>query len=163
MLTHIDENGNARMVDITEKDKTFRVAEAQGSIIASKKIIQSVLKNINKKGDVLTVAKISGIQGAKRTSDLIPLCHSISLDSITVDFKIFEESFEIQCIAVAKCSGSTGVEMEAMTAVSISLLTVYDMCKGIDKGMIINNIILTKKNRWRLWNMGKSNIVFIKA
>ena len=145
MLTHIDENGNARMVDITEKDKTFRVAEAQGSIIASKKIIQSVLKNINKKGDVLTVAKISGIQGAKRTSDLIPLCHSISLDSITVDFKIFEESFEIQCIAVAKCSGSTGVEMEAMTAVSISLLTVYDMCKGIDKGMIINNIILTKK------------------
>ena len=145
MLTHIDENGNARMVDITEKDKTFRVAEAQGSIIANKKIIQSVLKNINKKGDVLTVAKISGIQGAKRTSDLIPLCHSISLDSITVDFKIFEESFEIQCIAVAKCSGSTGVEMEAMTAVSISLLTVYDMCKGIDKGMIINNIILTKK------------------
>ncbi len=145
MLTHIDENGNARMVDITEKDKTFRVAEAQGSIIVSKKIIQSVLKNINKKGDVLTVAKISGIQGAKRTSDLIPLCHSISLDSITVDFKIFEESFEIQCIAVAKCSGSTGVEMEAMTAVSISLLTVYDMCKGIDKGMIINNIILTKK------------------
>lgn len=145
MLTHIDENGNARMVDITEKDKTFRVAEAQGSIIASKKIIQSVLKNINKKGDVLTVAKISGIQGAKRTSDLIPLCHSISLDSITVDFKIFEENFEIQCIAVAKCSGSTGVEMEAMTAVSISLLTVYDMCKGIDKGMIINNIILTKK------------------
>ena len=145
MLTHIDENGNARMVDITEKDKTFRVAEAQGSIIASKKIIQSVLQNINKKGDVLTVAKISGIQGAKRTSDLIPLCHSISLDSITVDFKIFEESFEIQCIAVAKCSGSTGVEMEAMTAVSISLLTVYDMCKGIDKGMIINNIILTKK------------------
>ena len=145
MLTHIDENGNARMVDITEKDKTFRVAEAQGSIITSKKIIQSVLKNINKKGDVLTVAKISGIQGAKRTSDLIPLCHSISLDSITVDFKIFEESFEIQCIAVAKCSGSTGVEMEAMTAVSISLLTVYDMCKGIDKGMIINNIILTKK------------------
>ena len=145
MLTHIDENGNARMVDITEKDKTFRVAEAQGSIIASKKIIQSVLKNINKKADVLTVAKISGIQGAKRTSDLIPLCHSISLDSITVDFKIFEESFEIQCIAVAKCSGSTGVEMEAMTAVSISLLTVYDMCKGIDKGMIINNIILTKK------------------
>ena len=141
MLTHIDENGNARMVDITEKDKTFRVAEARGSIIASKKIIQSVLKNINKKGDVLTVAKISGIQGAKRTSDLIPLCHSISLDSITVDFKIFEESFEIQCIAVAKCSGSTGVEMEAMTAVSISLLTVYDMCKGIDKGMIINNII----------------------
>jgi cyclic pyranopterin monophosphate synthase len=145
MLTHIDENGNARMVDITEKDKTFRVAEARGSIITSKKIIQSVLKNINKKGDVLTVAKISGIQGAKRTSDLIPLCHSISLDSITVDFKIFEESFEIQCIAVAKCSGSTGVEMEAMTAVSISLLTVYDMCKGIDKGMIINNIILTKK------------------
>ena len=145
MLTHIDENGNARMVDITEKDKTFRVAEAQGSIIANKKIIQSVLKNINKKGDVLTVSKISGIQGAKRTSDLIPLCHSISLDSITVDFKIFEESFEIQCIAVAKCSGSTGVEMEAMTAVSISLLTVYDMCKGIDKGMIINNIILTKK------------------
>ncbi|MDA7700564.1 cyclic pyranopterin monophosphate synthase MoaC [Methylophilaceae bacterium] len=145
MLTHIDENGNARMVDITEKDKTFRVAEARGSIITSKKVIQSVLKNINKKGDVLTVAKISGIQGAKRTSDLIPLCHSISLDSITVDFKIFEESFEIQCIAVAKCSGSTGVEMEAMTAVSISLLTVYDMCKGIDKGMIINSIILTKK------------------
>ena len=146
MLTHIDENGNARMVDISEKDQTFRVAEAQGSIITSKKIIQNVLQNINKKGDVLTVAKIAGIQGAKRTSDLIPLCHSISLDSIAVDFKVFEGNFEIQCIAVAKCSGSTGVEMEAMTAVSISLLTIYDMCKGVDKGMVINNIALTKKS-----------------
>ena len=145
MLTHIDENGNARMVDISEKNKTSRIAEAQGTILTSKKIIQSVMEDNNKKGDVLTVAKIAGIQAAKKTSELIPLCHDISLDSISINFKICETNYEIQCVAVAKCSGSTGVEMEAMTAVSISLLTIYDMCKGIDKGMIIRNVGLSKK------------------
>ena len=145
MLTHIDENGNATMVDISEKNKTSRIAEAQGTILTSKKIIQSVMEDNNKKGDVLTVAKIAGIQAAKKTSELIPLCHDISLDSISIDFKVCEKNYEIQCIAVAKCSGSTGVEMEAMTAVSISLLTIYDMCKGIDKGMIIRNVGLSKK------------------
>ena len=103
------------------------------------------MEDNNKKGDVLTVAKIAGIQAAKKTSELIPLCHDISLDSISIDFKICEKNYEIQCVAVAKCSGSTGVEMEAMTAVSISLLTIYDMCKGIDKGMIIRNVGLSKK------------------
>ncbi|MBT6141186.1 MAG: cyclic pyranopterin monophosphate synthase MoaC [Nitrosomonadales bacterium] len=145
MLTHIDENGNARMVDISKKNKTSRIAEAQGTILTSKKIIQSVMEDSNKKGDVLTVAKIAGIQAAKKTSGLIPLCHDISLDSISIDFKICEKNYEIQCVAVAKCSGSTGVEMEAMAAVSISLLTIYDMCKGIDKGMIIRNVGLSKK------------------
>ncbi len=145
MLTHVDKKGNAKMVDISSKKDTQRTAEAKGSIQLTPKIMQSILKDLNKKGDVLTVAKIAGIQAGKKTSELIPLCHSILLNSIKIDFKIIEKKFEIECYVIAKCNGTTGVEMEALTALSISLLTIYDMCKGIDKDMKINNISLMKK------------------
>ena len=146
MLTHVDKKGNARMVDISSKKDTKRTAEAKGSIQLTPKIIQSILKDINKKGDVLTVAKIAGIQGSKKTSELIPLCHNILINSIEIDFKILEDTYSIECYVITKSCGTTGLEMEALTALTISLLTIYDMCKGIDKGMKINNISLMKKS-----------------
>ena len=146
MLTHVDKKGNARMVDISSKKDTKRTAEAKGSIQLTPKIIQSILKDINKKGDVLTVAKIAGIQGSKKTSELIPLCHNILINSIEIDFKILEDAYSIECYVITKSCGKTGLEMEALTALTISLLTIYDMCKGIDKGMKINNISLMKKS-----------------
>ena len=145
MLTHVDKKGNARMVDISSKKDTKRTAEAKGSIQLTPKIIQSILKDINKKGDVLTVAKIAGIQGSKKTSELIPLCHNILINSIEIDFKILEDVYSIECYVITKSCGTTGLEMEALTALTISLLTIYDMCKGIDKGIKINNISLMKK------------------
>ena len=146
MLTHVDKKGNAKMVDISSKKDTQRMAEARGSIQLTPKIMQSILKDINKKGDVLTVAKIAGIQGGKKTSDLIPLCHNILINSIEIDFKILEDECSIECFVVTKSYGATGLEMETLTALTISLLTIYDMCKGIDKGMKINNISLMKKS-----------------
>lgn len=146
MLTHVDKKGNAKMVDISSKKDTKRTAEAKGSIQLTPKIIQSILKDINKKGDVLTVAKIAGIQGSKKTSELIPLCHNILINSIEIDFKILEDAYSIECYVITKSCGTTGLEMEALTALTISLLTIYDMCKGIDKGMKINNISLMKKS-----------------
>ena len=145
MLTHVDKKGNARMVDISSKKGTKRTAEAKGSIQLTPKIIQSILKDINKKGDVLTVAKIAGIQGSKKTSELIPLCHNILINSIEIDFKILEDAYSIECYVITESCGTTGLEMEALTALTISLLTIYDMCKGIDKGIKINNISLMKK------------------
>ena len=145
MLTHVDKKGNAKMIDISSKKNTNRTAEAKGSIQLTPKIIQSILKDINKKGDVLTVAKIAGIQGSKKTSELIPLCHNILINSIEIDFKILEDAYSIECYVITKSTGATGLEMEALTALSISLLTIYDMCKGIDKGMEIKNISLIKK------------------
>ena len=130
---------------IRDRD-TKRTAEAKGSIQLTPKIIQSILKDINKKGDVLTVAKIAGIQGSKKTSELIPLCHNILINSIEIDFKILEDAYSIECYVITKSCGTTGLEMEALTALTISLLTIYDMCKGIDKGMKINNISLMKKS-----------------
>ena len=145
MLTHVDKKGNAKMVDISSKKDTQRMAEARGSIQLTSKIMQSILKDINKKGDVLTVAKIAGIQGGKKTSELIPLCHNILINSIKIDFKILEDECSIECYVLTKSNGATGLEMEALTALTISLLTIYDMCKGIDKGMTIKNISLMKK------------------
>ena len=145
MLTHVDKKGNAKMVDISSKKDTQRMAEARGSIQLTSKIMQSILKDINKKGDVLTVAKIAGIQGGKKTSELIPLCHNILINSIEIDFKILDDECSIECYVVTKSNGTTGLEMEALTALTISLLTIYDMCKGIDKGMTIKNISLMKK------------------
>ena len=146
MLTHVDKKGNVRMVDISSKKDTKRTAEAKGSIQLTPKIIQSILKDINKKGDVLTVAKIAGIQGSKKTSELIPLCHNILINSIEIDFKILEDAYSIECYVITKSCGTTGLEMEALTALTISLLTIYDMCKGIDKGMKIIDVSLMKKS-----------------
>jgi len=145
MLSHIDKKGNARIVDISEKNITNRTAIAYGAISVSKEIFQQIKLNTNKKGDILTVAKIAGILAAKNTSNLIPLCHSIKLDDIQIDFTMNENENFISCMAKVKCSEKTGVEMEALTAISISLLTIYDMCKAISKDMTIFEIKLIKK------------------
>ena len=157
MLTHIDKKGNAKMVDISSKKITSRIAEARGTIHVTRKILENILSDLNKKGDVLTVAKIAGIQACKKTSDLIPLCHNIGLDSINIDFEILKEDCEINCYVSVKCNESTGAEMEALTAASISLLTIYDMCKGVDKGMEIKNICLIKKSGGKSGEWSKSS------
>ena len=146
MLTHIDKNGNAKMVGISDKNNTDRIAIASGFIKLKKETINIVEIGNVKKGDVLTVAKIAGIQAAKKTSSLIPLCHNINLDEINVQFNINNRENRIYCQAFVNCSGKTGVEMEALTAVSIALLTIYDMCKAVDKNMIISDISLLEKH-----------------
>ncbi|MDA9210689.1 cyclic pyranopterin monophosphate synthase MoaC [Methylophilaceae bacterium] len=146
MLTHIDKNGNAKMVGISDKNNTDRIAIASGFIKLKKETINIVEIGNVKKGDVLTVAKIAGIQAAKKTSSLIPLCHNINLDEINVQFNINNRENRIYCQASVNCSGKTGVEMEALTAVSIALLTIYDMCKAVDKNMVISDISLLEKH-----------------
>ena len=146
MLTHIDENGNAKMINISGKEITQRLAIASGKIAMKNETLGLVKSQSHKKGDVLTVAKIAAIQGAKNTSALIPMCHPIALTSIEIEFKVHKEDSLIECIATTQCSGQTGVEMEALAAVTIGLLTIYDMCKATDKGMIITNISLIKKS-----------------
>jgi cyclic pyranopterin phosphate synthase len=146
MLTHIDENGNAKMVDISGKAITQRLAIASGKIAIKNETLGLVKSQNHKKGDVLTVSKIAAIQAAKNTSSLIPMCHPIALTSIEIEFKIHEKDLLIECIATTQCSGQTGVEMEALTAVSVGLLTIYDMCKAEDKGMIITNVSLLNKS-----------------
>tara|TARA_B100000780_G_C21016271_1_gene407130 strand:- start:510 stop:977 length:468 start_codon:yes stop_codon:yes gene_type:complete len=146
MLTHIDKNGNAKMVNISEKKITQRLAIASGEITMKKDTLDLVKSQNHQKGDVLTVAKIAAIQAAKNTSTLIPMCHPIALTSIEIKFNIHEKDLLIECIATTQCSGKTGVEMEAITAVSVGLLTIYDMCKAADKGMVITNISLLEKS-----------------
>ena len=144
-FTHFDEKGNAYMVDVSEKDITKRTASAQGKITVSREVMDAVLGKQLKKGDVFTVAQVAGIMGAKHTSDLIPMCHPLSLTNAKVTFDIDEEACEITVHCTAVTDGRTGVEMEALTGVSAALLTIYDMCKAIDKHMIISGIHLTEK------------------
>ena len=134
-FTHFDENGNALMVDVSEKAETKREATARGSIYMTMA-----------KGDVLGVARVAGIMGAKKTSELIPLCHLLNLTKLTVDFTIKEETNEIEAACTARTTGKTGVEMEALTGVNIALLTIYDMCKAVDKSMEMGNIYLEHKS-----------------
>ncbi len=142
-LTHFNENGRAMMVDVGTKEETRRVAIASGEIIVSEKVIECIKEGSNKKGDVLGVAQVGGIMGGKKTSELIPMCHNIFLTGINIEFEIIEH--KIKVVAEAKTNGVTGVEMEALTAVSTALLTIYDMCKAIDKNMVIQNIQLEEK------------------
>lgn len=142
-LTHINEQGNARMVDVSQKEETLRTAEAFGIIYMNEETIKRVKTGGMKKGDVLSVAQVGGIMAAKRTSDLIPMCHPISITGIDIHFKINDDSIEI-CSTV-KCKGETGAEMEALTAVSAAALTIYDMCKAVQKDMVIGEIKLLKK------------------
>jgi len=142
-LTHTDKKGNAAMVDVGDKEIQLRIARARGSIFLDGKTIRLINKNLLKKGDVLTVAQIAGINAAKQTSLLIPLCHNIVLDKVTVDLTVNETG--IMAESEIRCTGKTGVEMEALTAVGAALLTVYDMCKAVDKNMVISNIELTTK------------------
>ena len=145
-LTHFDAKGNAIMVDVTEKQITHREATATGKIRVSRPVMEAVLAGTVKKGDVLGVARVAGIMAVKRTSDLIPMCHPLPLTGCSVDFEIDEENLEIKAICTAKTDSKTGVEMEALTGVQVALLTIYDMCKAIDKRMEMNEIHLEKKS-----------------
>lgn len=144
-LTHFDANGQAIMVDVTEKCETSRTAVAKGTIRVSPDTMKAIREGNASKGDVLGVARVAGIMAVKRTSDLIPLCHPLLIGKTTVDFHIDETACEIECVCTAKVQGQTGVEMEALTGVSVALLTIYDMCKAIDKRMEIGSIHLAKK------------------
>lgn len=144
-FTHFDEQGNARMVDVSGKEITHRVAVAEGIISVSREVMDAIKGNKVKKGDVLTVSQVAGIMGTKRTPDLIPMCHPLSLTNAEVTFEVNEEGCEIKAICRAVTDGKTGVEMEALTGVSTALLTVYDMCKAIDKRMVIKEIHLVSK------------------
>lgn len=145
-FTHLDNNGNAIMVDVSEKDITKRIAIATGNIKISDKILTSIKNLDNKKGDVISTARISGIMAVKNTPNVIPLCHTILINKVSVDFEINENEHYIKAICTVSCNGKTGVEMEALHGVSVSLLTIYDMCKAIDKSMIIYDIHLQEKS-----------------
>ena len=145
-LTHFDNIGNAHMVDISEKQISFRIAKAACSVHMSLETLKIISDGSAKKGDVLSVARIAGIQGAKRTSELIPLCHPISLTKVNLDLILNEKLPGIEIIATAKTTGPTGVEMEALTAAGVSALTVYDMVKSLDKSLIIKNLRLILKD-----------------
>ncbi|MBW8010052.1 MAG: cyclic pyranopterin monophosphate synthase MoaC [Chloroflexi bacterium] len=144
-LSHIDEDGRARMVDVGSKPETERMAFAKGEVVMQPETLKLIREGNLKKGDVLTVAQIAGIVAAKRTSELIPLCHPLPLDHVEVEFELSEELPGIEIAATAKTSGKTGVEMEALTAVSLAALTIYDMAKAVEKTMIIQNIRLVRK------------------
>ena len=144
-FTHFDEQGNARMVDVTAKGETVREAVAKGRIRVSEECFGKIKEGTMAKGDVLGVARIAGIMGAKRTSELIPLCHILNLTKLNVDFNLHPETCEIEAVCTAKTTGKTGVEMEALTGVSVTLLTIYDMCKAVDKAMEIGDIHLAEK------------------
>ena len=144
-LTHFDAQGQAHMVDVGAKAVTERVAVAEGRITMLPATLALVQSGTAKKGDVLGVARLAGIMGAKRTSDLIPLCHPIALTRVAVDFEVLPADNAVVCRATAQCSGQTGVEMEALTAASVALLTIYDMCKAVDRGMTIDGVRLMEK------------------
>lgn len=144
-LTHFNSDGEAHMVDVGTKDVTQRIAVAEGRITMQPETLALILKGEAKKGDVLGVARIAGIMGAKRTADLIPLCHPLMLSKVSIELTPIEQQSAVHCTATVQTSGQTGVEMEALTAVQIALLTIYDMCKAVDKGMTMECIRLLEK------------------
>ena len=143
-LSHINSAGEANMVDVGDKQITQRVARASGILTMSASTLTAIRDNQLQKGEVLAVARVAGIQGAKRCSDLIPLCHPLALSKVTVEFMELSDT-QLEIVAECKVSGKTGVEMEALTAVSVASLTVYDMCKAVDKAMVIGSICLLEK------------------
>ena len=145
-LTHFDEYGNARMVDVGEKAVTDRIAAAHGFIHVNREVYEAIKQGTAKKGDVLGVARVAGIMGAKRASDLIPLCHVLMLTKCTVDFILHDDRMAVEAVCTVKTSGKTGVEMEALTGVNVALLTIYDMCKAMDRGMTMTDITLLLKD-----------------
>lgn len=144
-LTHFDNAGQAHMVDVGTKTETARLARAAGSIYMQAETLALISEGSAKKGDVLGIARIAAIQAAKRTGDLIPLCHPIALTRVAAEFTIDEANNAVHCAVTAECFGRTGVEMEALTAATTGLLTIYDMCKAVDRGMRIENIRLIEK------------------
>ena len=145
-LTHFDATGSAHMVDVGDKPATRRVALATGSIRMKPETLALIRAGTARKGDVLGVARIAAIQAAKRTSDLIPLCHPIALTRVAIDFEIDDADSRVDCRVRVECTGQTGVEMEALTAVQVGLLTIYDMCKAADRGMVITEVRLLEKH-----------------
>ncbi|MCZ4282043.1 cyclic pyranopterin monophosphate synthase MoaC [Kiloniella laminariae] len=144
-FTHFDKDGKAVMVDVSDKQETSRSATASGRVLVQPETMALIQQGGLKKGDVLSVARLAGIMGAKRTPDLIPLCHPLMLSSVKVDFELLPDQNTIKVMATCKLTGQTGVEMEALTAVSVAALTIYDMCKAVDKGIQITDIKLEKK------------------
>ncbi|TAL55612.1 cyclic pyranopterin monophosphate synthase MoaC [Pandoraea sp.] len=145
-LTHFDAAGQAHMVDVGTKDVTHRVAVARGTIVMQPQTLQLIRSGSAKKGDVLGVARIAAIQGAKRTADLIPLCHPLALTRVTVEFLLDDATSAVHCRAQVETLGRTGVEMEALTAVQVGLLTIYDMCKAVDRGMTMTDVRVLEKH-----------------
>ena len=145
-FTHFDESGRSHMVDITDKGDTVRTATAAGRVLVNAETFRLIRTGGMKKGDVLGVAQIAGIMGAKRTPDIIPMCHPILLKGVDVAFSLNEHDLAVEITATARCTGATGVEMEALTAVSVAALTVYDMCKAVQKDMVIDSVRLLKKS-----------------
>jgi len=145
-LTHFDAHGQAHMVDVSDKAATRRSATAQGRIRMLPETLHLIEQGTAKKGDVLGIARIAGIQAAKKTSDLIPLCHPIALTRVAMSFEVEPVTHSVLCHATAECTGPTGVEMEALTAVQVALLTIYDMCKAVDRGMTITDVTLLEKH-----------------
>ena len=148
-LTHFDAKGKSRMVDVSDKDETERIAVAAGSIVMAPDTMKLITEGGVKKGDVLSVARLAGIMGAKKTPDLIPLCHPLALNSVEVDLVCDPERNAVDITATCKVTGRTGVEMEALTAAAVAALTIYDMCKAVDRGMRITEIRLVHKSGGR--------------
>ncbi|HMS04175.1 MAG TPA: cyclic pyranopterin monophosphate synthase MoaC [Burkholderiaceae bacterium] len=144
-LTHFDAQGQAHMVDVSAKPATHRIARAAGRISMKPETLALIASGSAKKGDVLGVARLAGIMGAKKTSELIPLCHPIALTRVAVEFELIPGESAVECVATTETIGPTGVEMEALTAVQVALLTVYDMCKAVDRGMVIESVVLRSK------------------
>ncbi|WP_373785233.1 cyclic pyranopterin monophosphate synthase MoaC [Delftia acidovorans] len=144
-LTHFDAQGQAHMVDVGAKPATHRIAVAEGRIVMQPTTLAIIQSGTAKKGDVLGIARIAGIMAAKKTSDLIPLCHPLALTRVAVEFDLLSDVSSVRCVATVETVGPTGVEMEALTAVQVALLTVYDMCKAVDKGMVMEGIRVLEK------------------
>ena len=154
-LTHFDESGQAYMVNVGDKPSTHRIAIATGKISMLPETFQMVEEGSHKKGDVLGIARIAGIQASKKTADLIPLCHPLALTHVSIDFEMKPKESSIACQVRAETTGPTGVEMEALTAVQVALLTIYDMCKAVDRGMVMGEVHLLEKSggksgEWRV-------------
>jgi cyclic pyranopterin phosphate synthase len=144
-LTHFNQAGEAHMVDVGDKSVTKRIAVAEGQINMLETTLELIKQGNHKKGDVLGIARIAGIMAAKRTSDLIPLCHPLALTKVTLDFEVLDGDVAVKCQARVETAGQTGVEMEALTATQVALLTIYDMCKAVDRGMTMTNVRLLEK------------------
>ena len=148
-LTHLDESGRARMVDVSAKRTTLREAEARATVVMAPETLDLILSGGLPKGDVFTVAQVAAIMAAKRTPDLIPMCHPLPLSDVSVGFTAHRELGEVEIAAVVKCAGQTGVEMEALTAAAVAALTIYDMCKAVDRGMRMRELRLVRKSGGR--------------
>jgi cyclic pyranopterin phosphate synthase len=145
-LTHFDDSGQAHMVNVGDKASTHRIAIATGTILMRPETLKMVAEGNHKKGDVIGIARIAGIQASKKTSELIPLCHPLALTHVSIEFEINSKESSISCTARTETNGQTGVEMEALTAVQVVLLTIYDMCKAVDRGMVMSDIKLLEKS-----------------